>query len=332
MVKMRQMSPEFSKYGQPAVKVPEQYLLTDKTLQGLTPAQASERVVQFDAWKQEAQQKMASRAAFVDPAISRTPSSGGHVWVNPPDLENNPALRELVQDVGCDGGWCTKGENYALSYGSGENRLTVLMDSKARPRAQMTINSKEYGPDDFIESLADDEVVAFRAKYPDIAAYHTEKIAGTPEFQQWRARNPDSLSITEIKGVNNEADLKNAPYVKQIQERVKELDSANELQSVDNLEGIGMTMLPINSNELLTVGVGIADRAPLTKKFGLEMAGLQAVRTEALRLNNWSQYLVGNEDDVVSLVRQATRNVLTPQQRANGGMIERQSTDSRKYL
>jgi hypothetical protein len=240
MAKMRQMSPEFSKYNQPGVKVPEQYMLTDKSLQGLTPAQASERVVQFDAWKQEAQQKMASRAAFVDPAISRTRASNGHVWINPPDLERNPALRELVQDVGCDGGWCTKGENYALSYGSGENRLTVLMDNKARPRVQMTINSKEYGPDDFIESLADDEVAAFRAKYPDIAAYHTDKIAGTPEFQEWQAINPGNISITEIKGVNNKTDLKDAPYLPQIQQRIKDLDSTGDLQSVDNLAGIGM--------------------------------------------------------------------------------------------
>jgi hypothetical protein len=84
MAKMRQMSPEFSKYSQPAVKVPEQYLFTDKSLQGLTPAQASERVAQFDAWKDQTQQKMASRAAFVDPNISRTPSSEGHVWGQSP--------------------------------------------------------------------------------------------------------------------------------------------------------------------------------------------------------------------------------------------------------
>jgi hypothetical protein len=332
MAKMRRMPDTFSVYSQPPVKVPEEYLLTDEALGGLTLAQASNRVARFRKWEEEARQKMASKALFEDPSISRTPAGDKSVWVNPADLQENPAMLQLVKDVGCDGGWCTKAESSALNYGSGENRLSILMDNKARPQAQITITSRQYGPDDFISSMADDEVVAFRAKYPDIAAYQTEAITRTPEFQQWKASNPDSLSITEIKGTNNQTDLTGAPYLKQIQQRIKDLDSANELQSVDNLEGIGMTMLPFNSNEMLTAGVGFADRAPLTKKFGLEMAGLQAVRTEALRLNNWSQYLVGNEDDVVSLVRQATRNVLTPQQRANGGMIERQSTDSRKYL
>jgi hypothetical protein len=327
MARMRQMGPEFSKYSQPAVKVPEQYMLTDKSLQGLTPAQASERVVQFDAWKQEAQQKMASRAAFVDPAISRTRASDGHVWVNPPDLERNPALRELIQDVGCDGGWCTKGENYALNYGSGENRLTVLMDNKARPRAQMTINSKEYGPDDFIESLADDEVAAFRAKYPDIAAYHTDKIAGTPEFQEWQAINPGSISITEIKGVNNKADLKDAPYLKQIQQRVKDLDSANMLTSVDNLDGIRM----VDLDEYLPA------LSMLSKSsFGRPLSTEQESQISAFmkNLNNGSRYVDKNEGK--NIFNEADRMLRPsfhpPQQRANGGMIERQSTDSRKYL
>jgi hypothetical protein len=327
MARMRQMGPEFSKYSQPAVKVPEQYMLTDKSLQGLTPAQASERVVQFDAWKQEAQQKMASRAAFVDPAISRTRASDGHVWVNPPDLERNPALRELIQDVGCDGGWCTKGENYALNYGSGENRLTVLMDNKARPRAQMTINSKEYGPDDFIESLADDEVAAFRAKYPDIAAYHTDKIAGTPEFQEWQAINPGSISITEIKGVNNQADLKDAPYLKQIQQRVKDLDSANMLTSVDNLDGIRM----VDLDEYLPA-LSMLSKSSFGRPLSIEQESQLSVFMK--NLNNGSRYVDKNEGK--NIFNEADRMLRPsfhpPQQRATGGMIERQSTDNRRYL
>jgi hypothetical protein len=332
MARMRQMSPEFSKYGQPGVKIPEQYMFTDKSLQGLTPAQASERVAQFDTWKEQAQQKMASRAAFVDPAISRTKAADGYVWVNPPDLERNPALRELIQDVGCDGGWCTKGENYALSYGSGENRLTVLMDSKARPRAQMTIKSAEPNSDDFLLSMDDAEAAQFKAAYPDMPIYDTKAIMRTPEYQEWLARNPPSMSITEIKGVNNQATLEDAPYLKQIQQRVKDLDARFGLESVDNLGGIGMTQFSKNPMELLNMGVGFNSRKPLTEKFGSEQAGLAAVRDEVIKLNNGSQYTAGNLDDVAALVRQATSNVLAPQQRATGGMIERQSTDTRKYL
>jgi hypothetical protein len=331
MVKMRQMSPEFSKYGQPGVKVPEQYMFTDKSLQGLTPAQASERVVQFDTWKEQAQQKMASRAAFVDPAISRSPSSEGYMWVNPPDLERNPALRELVQDVGCDGGWCTKGENYALSYGSGENRLTVLMDSKARPRAQMTIKSAEPNSDDFLLSMDDAEAAQFKTAYPDMPIYDTKAIMRTPEYREWLARNPPSMSITEIKGVNNQADLLGSPYLKQVQDRIKDLDGKFNLQSVDNLDGIGMRELPSDPYGLLNMGLDFRERNELSKLFG-EKNGLGMVRDEVLKMNKGSRFLSGDEDEVANLIRDAANNVLKPQQRATGGMIERQSTDSRKYL
>jgi hypothetical protein len=321
MAKMRQMSPEFSKYGQPAVKIPEQYMFTDKSLQGLTPAQASERVAQFDAWKQEAQQKMASRAAFVDPAISRTRAADGYVWVNPPDLERNPAMRELIQDVGCDGGWCTKSEATALNYGSGDNRLSVLMDSKARPRAQITITTKQYTPDDFISSMADDEVVAFRAKYPDIAAYQTDEIALTPEFRQWQSMNPDSLSITEIKGVNNQADLTNSPYLKQIQQRVKNIDSQFGLQQVENLDGIGMTDL----TSKLWGHPAIADRS------GINRETMQTINQEMSRLNSGSRFIENDKATIDSLIKQAADNILGPEKRATGGMVERRS-DDRKYL
>jgi hypothetical protein len=313
MAKMRQMSPEFSKYGQPGVKIPEQYMFTDKSLQGLTPAQASERVAQFDAWKQEAQQKMASRAAFVDPAISRTKAADGYVWVNPPDLERNPAMRELIQDVGCDGGWCTRSEATALNYGSGDNRLSVLMDSKARPRAQITITTKQYTPDDFISSMADDEVVAFRAKYPDIAAYQTDEIALTPEFRQWQSMNPDSLSITEIKGVNNQADLTNSPYLKQIQQRVKDLDSVNSLESVENLDGINMTDL----TSRLYGHPSIANRPRVTKE------DMKSILDEAARLNGGSRYVENEKDKIDPLFQQAADNILGPEKRATGGMVER---------
>jgi hypothetical protein len=154
----------------------------------------------------------------------------------------------------------------------------------------------------------------------------------TPEYQEWLARNPPSMSITEIKGVNNQATLEDAPYLKQIQQRVKDLDARFGLESVDNLGGIGMTQFSKNPMELLNMGVGFNSRKPLTEKFGSEQAGLAAVRDEVIKLNNGSQYTAGNLDDVAALVRQATSNVLAPQQRATGGMIERQSTDTRKYL
>jgi hypothetical protein len=247
--------------------------------------------------------------------------------VNPPDLERNPALRELIQDVGCDGGWCTKGENYALSYGSGENRLTVLMDSKARPRAQMTIKSAEPNADDFLLSMDDVEAARFDAAYPDLPLYDAKTIMGTSEYQEWLARNPPTMSITEIKGVNNQADLKNASYLKQIQQRVKDLDAQFGLQSVDNLEGINM----FDVDQYLP-SLSLLSRSSLGRPLSPEQESQLSAFMR--NLNNGSRYVDKNEGK--NIFNEADRIVRPsfhpPQQRATGGMIERQSTDNRRYL
>ena len=94
-----------------------------------------------------------------------------------------------------------------------------------------------------------------------------------------------------------------------------------------------MSTIPTNPMELFNPTIGAALKFPLEKAFGSEAAGLAAVRNEAIRLNNGSQYTINNEDDVADLLNRALGNVLTPpQQRAKGGMIERQSTDNRRYL
>jgi hypothetical protein len=170
--------------------------------------------------------------------------------------------------------------------------------------------------------LGDDEYDAFRAAHPNIAAYQTDAIARTPEFRQWQSMNPDSVSITEIKGTNNKVDLIDEPYIKQLQNRIKFLDSTNGLESVENLDGIGMTGLASK----LYGHSAIANRPPLTR------TDSQAVYQEMLRLNQGSQYIEDSPSLVDSVVRQAVDNVLGPEKRATGGMIERQSTDNRRYL
>lgn len=344
MMQMRQMSPEYSEYGQPAIKIPERYMFTDASLQGLTPAQASERVAQFDVWKQEAKQRMASRAAFKDPKIDRTPAEDGAVWINPPDLEQYPELRKLIQDVGCDGRWCTKEANFALNYGSGNNRLTVLMDKNARPKAQMTITTVAPDPDDFLLSMDDAEAMAFKAAHPDVAAYDARAIRNTPEYQAWARNNANQMAITEIKGFDNQEELLDAPYLKQIQDRVKQLDAQFDLQSVDNMDGIGLTEISRNSPydmlkhfSLSTMtrnayGDSVGTRLLLKDKFGSEREGLQAILDEAIKMNGGSKYFSGNEDEISDLFHRATGNILGPEGRATGGLIERRSDDSRKYL
>ena len=322
MFKMRQMSPDFAAYNQPAVKIPERYMFTDKTLQGLTPAQASERVAQFDAWKQETKQKMASQAVLKDPAVDRAPAANGHVWVNAPDLEDNPALRQLIQDVGCDGGWCTKNDYQAVNNGSGPNRLSVLMDSKARPKVQMTITTKSPTTDDFLVSMADDEVNAFKANNPDVALYDDNSIKATPEYQQWARMNPESVSITELKGVNNQTDMKGAPFLKQVQDRIKQLDAQIGLQHVENLDGIGMKDI----SSMLWTSYPVQNRPPI----GLD--GIRALENEVRKLNNGSRFIENDPKMIEELIEKGYNNLFGPEGHATGGMIERNMSDNRRYL
>jgi len=205
--------------------------------------------------------------------------------------------------------------------------LSILMDSKARPKAQMTITTTEPSADSFLMSMDDAEAAQFKAKYPDLPIYNERAVKATPEYQDWESYNPPKMSITEIKGVHDKTNLINEPYLKQIQDEIQSM----ELDDVENLDGIGMKRLPENPMQLLDLFDGFRARAPLAQAFGTEQAGFKAVRDEVLRLNKGSQFTIGNEDDVSNLLHQAVRNVL-PQQKAHGGMIERQPTDNRRYL
>jgi hypothetical protein len=139
--------------------------------------------------------------------------------------------------------------------------------------------------------------------------------------------------ISEVKERGDTTDFLNNPALPAIQEYVQELDNVyGGLRFVSDLKALGMKQLPKNPMELLNLFDGFRARSQLAKAFGSEQEGFKLVRDELIKLNNGSQYTTGNEDAVAGLIDQAVKNVLNPRQRANGGMIERQSTDSRKYL
>jgi hypothetical protein len=297
MLEIRALGPkaEYSAYGQAPAKVPDEFLLPDDTLAKLNVAAASNRVARFTRWQDETRQAMATTALRSDPGFNRRPlQEGKYIGVALPDVDVYPDYMKLVNDVGCDGGWCTQAEGLALTYGSGDARLHVIVSGegkKARPIAQLSVE-KGVGKD------------------------------GSTRY-----------GISEIKERGDTTDFLNNPALPAIQEYVQELDNVyGGLRFVSDLKLLGMKQLPKNPMELLTMGVGFKDRQSLAKAFGSEQEGLGFVKDELIKLNNGSQYTTGNEDAVAGLINQAVQNVLNPRQRANGGMIERQSTDSRKYL
>ena len=59
----------------------------------------------------------------------------GMKWIDIPDTVEGEGMK-LCTTIGRQAGWCTQGEGLAERYGSGENRLTTLLDAEGRPHAQ----------------------------------------------------------------------------------------------------------------------------------------------------------------------------------------------------
>lgn len=291
MEKMRSMPKTYSAYSQPAIKVPEEYLFTDKALEGLTPAQASNRVATFRNWEQENRQRMASKFMKEDPRLDREELSGKFTAVALPDLQKFPELKQLAMDVGCDGNWCTKKQADALGYGSGENRLHIILDEKARPLAQITLSdlspaTKRLGSDFFVDK-----------KY----------------------------SITELLGKDNSKDFSKNPALPAIQQYVKSLDNKYGLGYVTNLKEIKIKEL--DSLDIIR-GATQLSKSRQRYKPGITQEEYQAasapdlvdITAKVRELNGGSRYITLDQD-TKGLVQQALE-ILAPQQRAKGGMVQ----------
>jgi hypothetical protein len=325
----------FRAYGE-QVPMPKDYVLTEKTLEGLTPAQASNRVARKQEWAAKKQAEFAGVAIVKDPKIVSHSYDNGSKWISPADLADNAKHEEMVKDIGCAGGWCTDKSTYALDAGSGDNRLNILLDKKFEPRVQLTVNNPTPSMRDFALYMSEmgDNSVATKLQTSNygwntaggrnsvgVDALVETELKAMPEYQDFLKQNQATKNITEIKGQFNTVDLTKSPYLKQVQDFVKR--QGPELQSVDNLAGINMEDM---RNVLLN----------MNKPFD------QNYMNRLLKANNGSYYV--DKDEVSSLIkkvnempnnaaRQIQMNMFQPPaEKAYGGMIERQPTDNRRYL
>jgi len=312
MLEVRQSDGKYGAYGQPAVKIPSEFLLPDDTLSKLNVAAASNRMARYTNWQNETRQKMATTALRADPAFPRAElQKGKFLGVALPDIKKNPEAKQLVIDVGCDGGWCTRYTPNAEAYASGFSRLHVIVTGEgkqARPVAQFAI--ADSGP-----------------------SYDTKR-----------------FSITEVKEKGNTKDFANNPALPAIQQYVQYLDKTyGGLDYVDDLKGLRMTQLPEYPMQLLDLfNPTVQQRRMLENKYGSEENGFRAVRDKAVDLNNGSRFMTGNEDAVANSLEQAMQLLVgpketlarriqmnlfgLPKEKALGGMIERQPNDNRRYL
>jgi hypothetical protein len=313
MLEVRQSNSLYGAYGQPAVKIPKDYLLPDKTLTDLNVAAASNRMAKYTKWQDETRQRMATTALREDPRFTRAPlQNGKYLGVALPDVRQNPEIKQLVTDVGCDGGWCTRYSQNAKAYGGGFSRLHIMVTGEgkqARPVAQFAVADSGAG------------------------------------FEP-----SNRFSITEIKEKGNTADFANNPALPAIQEYIQFLEkSYGGLEYVNDSKGLRMTQLPEYPMRLLDLfNPTVQQRRMLENKYGSEENGFRAVRDKAVELNNGSRFMTGSEDAVANSLEQAMQLVAgpkenlaqriqmnlfgLPKEKATGGMIERQPNDNRRYM
>lgn len=320
MLSVRESDGKYGAYGQPAVKIPEDYLLSDDTLVKLNVAAASNRMAKYTNWQDNTRQRMATTALREDPRFTRaTLQEGKYLGVALPDIRKDPEVRQLVLDVGCDGGWCTRYSQNAKAYGGGFSRLHIMVTGEgkqARPVAQFAVADSG------------------------------------PAIEDGRR-----FSITEVKEKGNTADFANNPALPAIQEYIQFLDKTYRgLDYVDDLKGLRMTQLPEYPNQVFNFfDPTSTQKMDLADKFGNVENGMRAVRDKAVDLNNGSRFVVGNDTDMGKMLEQATNllvptkkpmtmeeikaNIIKrmnlfgpPKEKATGGMIERQPDDNRRYM
>lgn len=146
----RHLIDELTNAASPDSDLPRSLQLSPEKLQKVTVPQAVELVDKINKWRAEEAVK-AERAGMLE-NLQATPritddsfqlsfvGKPGGAWVDIPETVTDKGMK-LCSSIGKAGGWCTQAEWAAKSYGSGENRLTALVDAEGRPHAQAKITS-----------------------------------------------------------------------------------------------------------------------------------------------------------------------------------------------
>jgi len=186
--------------------LPDNLRLKPEALDKVTLPQAIERVSKINDWR-AAEAAKAEKAGMLE-NLNAAPrldvpeaklsfvDKPGMKWVDIPETTEKNGMN-LCTTIGKQGGWCTQGENLAEHYGSGENRLTALLDSEGRPHAQakITQQSPEMHKADFLGSLTQEQY--------DRVLNNNGPVA-TQMYEDWAKRNPIKQNITELKPVGND--------------------------------------------------------------------------------------------------------------------------------
>jgi hypothetical protein len=226
--------------------LPARLMIDPAKLEKMTVPQISERVGQINAWR-AAQAKEAEKLGMMgnltasprlqDPTTQLSfVDKPGMTWVDIPATTDKTA-NKLCTTIGKQAGWCTQGRDLAESYGSGNNRLTTLLDAAGRPHVQamITQQSDELRRADFLKQFSEEQ-------YNNVLKADPQQVKIM--FEEWSSKNPLSFSIKELKPVGNHFDsarsqeyMKRDPqYEQKITDSVVKFLNSGEWGKVNDLK------------------------------------------------------------------------------------------------
>ncbi len=218
----------------PESGLPRHLLLDPKSLERVSVPQAVERVAQINAWR--AEQARLADLEKMKANLTQKPYKeyeGGWRWAELPDADTPEGVK-LVNDIGCQGGWCTQGESAAKSYGShkGGNKLYALIDAEGRPHVQVQTRNKPL----------DENIRAAQEQFDDMwEDYVDPELVRTHEMEK-------IPSILQIKPFSNSWDSqmvkdftkKNPEYRKQLEPMIQDFVRSGQWSAVGDLQNAGL--------------------------------------------------------------------------------------------
>lgn len=151
------MADEIQNMLDPESGLPASMRLTPEQLDKISVKQMVQKVDSINKWREE-QAALAEREGMMgnltaaprleipDAQLSFV-EQPGMKWIDIPET-STPSGNKLCTTVGKQAGWCTQGEGLAKSYGSGQNRLTTMLDADGRPHVQAMLQQPNQSPYD----------------------------------------------------------------------------------------------------------------------------------------------------------------------------------------
>ena len=243
----------------PNTTLPANLRLTPKQLDDVALPDAVKLVSKINDWRM-AQAAEAEKAGMLDNLTAaprlQDPTAQlsfvekpGMTWVDIPATTNEKA-NKLCTTIGKQAGWCTQGNDLAKSYGSGQNRLTTLLDAEGRPhvQAQLTKQSEEARKADFLGQLNEEKYTRVLNEDPQQAK---------AMYMEWASKNPPSIIISELKPVGNtfssqrarEYEKRDPQYQSKVTDSVLKFLNSGEWGKVNDLDHYNIVDLH-NSNSV----------------------------------------------------------------------------------